>query len=685
MLWHLTRSRIRAQGLFLIGAVLMAAAAAPGQSPTKKKSGLHIAAGRRVNLTTRLNDGAGYTWDLQHYLNVGQGTNYAYSGGVYCQVSGTNVSSNGWAHQNATGDELEIGPWNRGNYEVYRRCKVYRNHGMARWLDIFVNKTNSAQTLPVRIYTCTNSSVSRTTYSTGGGSFGAKDWAFITEHSSSRPGLLHVVCGPRSKVRPTLRVSGNVIYVNYTVTIPPRGTAVLCYFESQGRTVAELQKRMKEFRASKMLRDLSPAVRKLIINFRSGGFLGDIELDRSGTGDAILLKNGDSIFGAIDNPTFPIKTFYGRFDIAAKDAIGFAAVRGRDDQVHGLLVGGQVVTGALESKALQVSLPTGGKLQIPFGRIAQCSYRITKSKPEDTPMSDPLILLRTGDRLAFDPAQLKCEFQTRHGRVELSGKDLLEIQLAGENHGVHRAMFLNGSTLAGLLGPEQIALPLKLGPTLKIPRDMLLAVRFAEEGKDDDDLASLSLTNEDELYGRLADKEFVLATDFGQVKISPANVVTMTFGQGDRMRVAVKMWNGTVHRGRIEQSTLRFALQPGPVLNVHVGHIASVTNPHALPPGDIVKRVEQLVARLSAASYKDRQEAEDELKRMGASVIPLLRKHLKSSDPEVRQRVRVILDHLGDKAALDPPAESDMFMRDRACAHLCGVPPGIQAMGVLFP
>ena len=100
------------------------------------KKGLHIPQGRRVSFTRSLNDGAGFRWDIQRYLSIGQGTNNAYGSGVYCQINGTNVSSpdgRGW--MNAAGDEVEIGPWSRGNYQVYRRCKVYKDQGLARWLD----------------------------------------------------------------------------------------------------------------------------------------------------------------------------------------------------------------------------------------------------------------------------------------------------------------------------------------------------------------------------------------------------------------------------------------------------------------------------------------------------------------------------------------------------------------------
>ena len=211
-------------------------AAAGGNPPagTSGKRGLHIPRTKRVSFNWRVNDGAGFMWDVQYYGSIGQGTNYAYSGGLYCQVSGSSVTGSGVGWMNDAGDEIEIGPYNRNNIRCYRRVKIYKDRGLARWLDIFENPGSAAQTVPIAIYSCTNYTVNQTVTSTGGGVFGQKDWAFVTKTSNAQtPALLHLVCGKRSKLRPTVQVQSNQIYVRWNLTIPAGKTAVLCYFESQ--------------------------------------------------------------------------------------------------------------------------------------------------------------------------------------------------------------------------------------------------------------------------------------------------------------------------------------------------------------------------------------------------------------------------------------------------------------------
>jgi len=635
-------------------AVLASTAAAPAAGGAGK-SGLHVPRKRQTHFTLYLSDSKGYRWDLQSGLQVSQGTNYVYGSGLYCQINGSMMRSpNGMGWQNAAGDEIEIGPWNRGGVNVHRRCKVYKKHAFARWLDIFTNPTAAAQTVSVRVYSSINGMVSMGATTSGAGSFGEKDWAFVTAHGNGRPSLLHVVCGPKAPVRPSVNINGNQIYLNYTVTVPPRKTAVICYFESQGHTTEELVKRMKAFRPREMLGDLSAEVRKMIVNFRFSDAEKGIELDRRASADGIELVNGDWILGAVHNAAYRLETLHGPMDLPAEKVIGLAA--SADGTIRVAMVGGQVLSGTPAAGAIELLLPTGGKLEIPFAGIRQCAYRISKDKPEEDVMTDPLIVLRNGDRLAFDPAGLKATLQTRHGPVPLKADTLFRIRLEGAKHGLHRAEFLNGSKLAGLLMPDRIALPLKLGRDLDVPREMVRAIRFAPEEPDPQPITRMALSNGDVLFGRLADESLSVRTDFGEASVRPDNLLAMAFDPRRPDRAILRLWDGSTLRGRLGAETLRFEIKPGPTVAVHVGQIVGLRRPDAVPPEHIVRLVDKYVAGLSAPNFKDRQEAEENLLRMDATIVPLLKKHVEDSDPEVRQRVRNVLEKLeGEAPAAGPP------------------------------
>ena len=640
------------QAKVLRGRVTIGAGPVPSPAGVARnaKTDLHIPQGRRVNSWNhQMSDGAGYRWDIQSPGTVGSGTDNAYGGGMYCLINKATVQWNGNAWLSAADDEMEIGPHQLHNVSAYRRIKVYKDRGLARWLDILQNNTASVLTINVQIRTNTCWQIGTLKTNSGGAVFGAKDWAFTTQTvgGNRAPALLHVVGDKRSKLRPTVRTQNNQLYLDYSVTIPARGVAVLCHFESQNRSLDELAKMMKAFRPRKLLKDLNPSVRKLILNVSSGSELFDIDLERSDASDMVVRKNGDPICGSIKNESFTVKTLFGDLKIPADQVIGMVSSAQQDGSVRFVLLDGQVVGGVPEATRLAVALPTGGELRIPLSDVKQWSYRISRERPEDAPFVGPIAVLRTGDQIAFEPAQTPLQFRTRNGTIPLNPADLMEITLDNPANAVHRARFLNGSVLAGFLEPANLALTLKLGRELEVPRDLVSRIRFALEEKPDPGLTYMLLTNGDELYGRLDMESLTVESDIGAPQIKRGHIKAVRFSPTHLGRVVLDVWPRSVLRGQLKDPELKFEICRGCILTIYANQIVGIVRPSITPPEQVVKRVAELVALLGAESYQDRNRATEELCGQDPAIAPLLRKHLKSSDPEVRQRIEEILEKLG--------------------------------------
>ena len=658
LMTDVNRSTIVKFGLLCCGAWF--AIAVGGASVHAASTGLHVKRDKAISFSNGyyiLQDGGGYRWDFQYYGNIYSGTNYAYSGGMYCQINGSNFQApgqSGWT--NKAGDEIEMGPISRNGLTISRRVKVYKDHPMARWLDIFENPGSAPVTVQIAIYTCTNYTISQTVTSSGGAAFGEKDIGFrVQTQGGNSPPTLHVVTSKRSKIRPTVQIQSNQIYVRYSLTVPPRKTAILCHFESQNRDAAAHDKLMKKFPSYQLLRDLPGSVRAMIVNMKAGGGIGGVDLDRSETSDSVLLKGGDPIFGVIKNTTFKIQTLLGELDLPADRIVGMAG--GRSRNVRFVLLDGQVVSGRLAAPVLQLDLDGGGLLRIPFDKIAQWSYRVTGSKPNDEKFGGAYIVLRTGDRLRFDPKALEIKLLTRHGLVALEAERLLELTMDNPGNAVHRAVFLNGSRLGGFLEPEMLKLKLNLGKTVTVSRDMVAQMRFAENEQPDSTLTRVVLTNGDELFGALTAGKFKLTTDYGQIEIDPSRVRTMKFRPEDLGRTIVGMWKGSILKGRLGQSQLGFAISPKTVLNIYAGQFVSIECPLPMPPKAARDEVEKLVAQLGAESYEDRQKASKELVKMGKNILPILKDHLKTGDPEVRQRIEDVMEQLGSGVTPNQPIQ----------------------------
>ena len=621
-----------------------AAAAAP-----RDTAGLHIPNTKRVNFTWQTNDGAGYRWDVQYYGSIGNGTNNAYSGGVYCQVWGSNVTGRGVGWINDAGDEIEIGPYQRNNLKCYRRVKIYRDRGLARWLDIFENSGSTDITVPVVIYICSNYTVQRTITSSGGNAFSDKDWGFLTQTSAANsPAVLHLVSGKNAPVRPTVQIQNNRIYVRYNVPVPAGKTAVLCYFESQNNSPADLTKVMKQFRPYKVMRDVPASVRKLIVNWRMSGGPDNIDLDRSDSADAIIEANDDRKFGTITNESFVIRAFFGNVQLKAEQVVGMVRDRGDSARLRVALVNGQIVCGTAGETVVTLALSAGGTLKVPMSRIRQWSYRISRQRPESVPFRDPVAVLRTGDRLAFDAGALELKFRTRYGVVDLRPADLLNITMDNADNAIHQVTFRNGSRLGGFLEPATLNLSLKIGSALQLDRNLVSQLLFGDAEQDSPLLTRMLLSNGDELLGKIDLDKLTVRTEYGTVLVSPTNLKSVTFSKTHLGWGRLVLWDGSMLRGELQEAYLPIRVRPGPVLKIHVGHIVGVVRPQALPPEEIIRNVEKHIARLGTESYKDRQAAREALVKLGKGILPLLRgKYAGQTDPEVRQAIEEIIEKLG--------------------------------------
>ena len=624
-----------------------------GGPPGNATHGLHIPQGNRINFNYNMSDGAGFRWDVQYYGTIGQGTNNAFSGCMYLQINNQGLQPRGQGWSNKTGDEVEIGPFQFNSpVRVYRRIRVYKDQPLCRWLDIFENTSAQEQALQVHLHTNTNYTVAETRTSSGGTTFGPKDWAFVTKTTSggNSPTVLNIVCDPRSKIRPSVQVHSNTVHLRYNITVPANRSVVLCHFLSQGNAQSQHDKTMRSFRSYRLVKDLPVGVQKAILNFTCARGIEGVELDRSDSEDSVILKRGDPIFGRIQNTGFALQTLFGELKLKQEEVVGMAAGLGSDDQVRFVLTNGQVVRGQGPDMRLSVALGGGGHLDVPIADISQWSYRVSEAKPADQPFAAPQAVLRTGDILRFDPSRIQVSFRTRYGLAALRAEDLQSIVLDNPGNIVHRCTFVNGTRVGGFLEPARISLALTLGAGLEVDRDLLVQLRFSEDETRAPNLAQVIMNNEDELFGRFVDRSFRLATKYNAVDLAMDHVKSMKLEDG---QLAVEMWNGTIHRGVPAQAEMPFEIVPGTVLKLPANQIVSVVRPDPLPPDDIRKQVETLVARLGAESYKDRQEASEKLAQLGKGIVPLLQKLAENPDVEVRHRIQEVLDKLGAAAAPD--------------------------------
>jgi len=545
---------------------------------------IHIAGGRTVNFTWEMTDGAGYRWDISSNGHVNDGTNDTYDGGMGLYVNDSSFSWGSTGTLSKDGREIEIGPWNAGNISVYRRIYVDPKLGYCRWIDIFRNTSNAEQSIRLKYHSNMGSSTQLVHTTSGKAELTKKDWGVVTGASSgsSRPAVAHIFASRNAKNKPSFqfRQGDDNLYYYITINVPANKAVALCLFEAQRRPFDIAQKLLKDFNVPRELRKVPGALRRIILNM--GGTmltLGSLEFPRHDKYDLVVTANGNELLGTILNRRFVIETFYGKLDLPAERVVGLVVPGAGDRHVQAALVDGQVVAGALLNAPLKLKLADGNHMSLPPEKISSAAYRISADRPEEIAARDPVIILRAGQQLFFRAEDIDLTFHTEHGQPKLSADNLKIIHLDTPDGGLHRAVFSNGSVLSGLLVADRLKLRLQLGPTLEIPRSLVWQLAFPAGEQERPGQAVLTFRNEDELFGRIAQKALTIKTQFADVTVASADIAEMRLAGGSPGLVNMKLRNGTTVSGRLKNRFIRFKIAPGPELNIFVGHITKIVRP----------------------------------------------------------------------------------------------------------
>ncbi|MFW6132265.1 MAG: hypothetical protein ACOC8F_00095 [Planctomycetota bacterium] len=554
-------------------------------SPVARAQGVHLPEDRETSFTWQVNDAAGFRWDISNNAHVNDGTNDAYDGGMRLKVNGTFVGAWGSARLSEDGNEVEAGPWKHESLRVWRRVYVDRGKdavGYCRWIDIFENVGKEARTVDVEYFSDMGNSVQHTYTTSGGTRPGKEDWGIVTSDtagSSSRPAVVHVFASKGSRHIPQFTWESDDLHCRTTLEIPPGRTVALCMIEAQRGSFAAGKEFLDEFDVRRELRKVPPALRKLVVNMQ-GSLLavGALEVPRHGDHDLLIPTSGDSVPGRVVNERFTVATPFGELTFPAERVMGIQSL-GAASRVRVGLVDGQVVVGELTSGAVRFRPATGDQLTVPPADLATVGYRVSPDKPEEVRLAEPVIVLRSGARLGFSPADFPGAFLTEYGRLKLDADHLQSVELTGVDGGLHRAIFRNGTVLSGLLLDEQIDLPVKLGLSVRVGRGRVRRFVLPAE-QIDKPCVELTLRNDDVLRGYIVDETLTVRTRYGRIDARPDKLKSLSLDPARGVGyVRLELHDGTSVSGRLVGRSIRFRVTPGPVLDVFVGHIQNISCP----------------------------------------------------------------------------------------------------------
>lgn len=656
----------------------------------------------------QFNDCEGFRWDVSNDGSIGDGTNDTFDGGCHLRVNGQQFQG-GPQQVGRDGREVVIGPGACGNIQVTRKVYVPARIACCRYVDVLENTSNQAVQVQATVFSNLGNSAQQSMIpDTRDGRVPCL--AIGQGDGGGSRSVAFLMASPKSRYKVTPQIQGDNVHLMYApINLRPRQRVALIHVVAQKNSINEADEFSKRMKLESFLREVDAADRRLIINVSSEGglmSLAGLELFRGDKADAVKLNTGELLTGSLQTEALTLSTEFGERSIPAGEVLSVFEVP--QGAVRVVTQSGEALTGVLKEKELRLKLRGGSELKIPVSCVAKYGKRLPeqKAKPGDEEgageppaaeqfaFTDPVWLLRTGDRLVGQPSQPKLNIRTLYGELPVSVGALKRIQFPGAELRMPLIELADGSCFCGLLAEPKLEVKLRGGGAASLDQGRIAAIFFqpmdelaAEGGTEGEPregaepqppsaAGALRLVNGDVLQGTLAGgaEALVLETPFGIQKIGSQQVSRLRPARNTSRGARVTLWDGSTLPGVLSADALVFQSSAGATLSIPLALVASYSRPLALPPEQEVGRIEELVKKLGDPDPQTREEAQRDLLRIGCGIRALLARHWKHEDLETRTRVRLIYRQLQEAA--DQEAQEDEEEEDEA-----GAPPPSRPTG----
>jgi hypothetical protein len=644
--------KLRRAASFSLLVVLLIVCAAP--SRIRPFNAQPAGPGGVVNLPYQVQDNQGTTWMIygSGWLQQ-QGNMPVYSQGAILTINQNQPQMNvNQAKLDPKTGEVVFENLPCMNTTVTRRIKLDKEAGVARYIDIIKNTQNAEQTVQLMIQTNTNYGVT-SAQMVPDPRKKENNLAWVAQTSGNRT-VVELYSGKGAKQPFTINYQqGNSqVMANISLPIPAGKEVAVMHFHTTTTDPAAGVKWVQSIKEAQLLKDIPPALRKLIVNFNSGqSFIGDYEILRGDLFDVVELRTGDQYRGTLKETAYKLSTFYGPVELPVEQVIGLINVGEFRPRQLVVTSDGQIFGGKLEKDTIAIELSSGQVTQVPLAQISRLGYRKRPGEPEEWTFDKPMVLMRSGDRMAVQLPTFDIDVATRYGALKLKPSAISAISFSNEDNGIHEIFLSDGSKFAGLVTADRFEMKLSTGGknTVTFPSSAMARLQFSPKiDEPDDETPTLTLSNDDQLVGVLTGK-LKLETAFDTLNLEAAQIKSLRHAKGSVQDVQVTLWDETTVSGQLSDTELACALRCGVNMKVPVSLVEEYNQPAPSPSEAMVKKVSELVAELNADDWKARDRAEARLVGMGQIVAATLKQLRGSQAPEAQQRIDSVLKQLGSK------------------------------------
>lgn len=618
--------------------ILLALLAVPGDAPDEVV----------IGFPHSLTDGLGFRWDIRANGSIGDGTNDAYDGGVILHINDEPFPNQG-SGKLVGARQVVLGPVEIGGVQVTRRIFVSLDDGLARFVEVFENRTLRPIRIRIMISSHLGGRIGTFQTASDDSSKGGGLIALVTDDgdpTGGDPAILHIVGaeGAPNLTKIQGRLGDRVLrYGLDEVVVPSNRKVLFVHAEAQRKTAADAIDEMDDLERYRIISDIPREERADLLNFRFPFHLPhDVDVPREEHRDVLTLRDGDAFYGEVLNRSYNAVTDFGDMDVPGERVVAIVG-RDRPGSTRLYLKTGEVYRARLPDLVLDFHLPSGHSLRIPGDRIASLGFRKREGEVQGHDWEGQIATLISGDRLVGELKEEKLTIRTVYGSVTLPTERIARLQRKEENPGLHRVILRDGSILHGLLEEKSLRFRILSGRDVKITTELLKDLCLAVSSLPEDG-PRIVLETGDEFMGSIGNPLITLETGFARIELDPGQLRSLKALKESRGEYRAVLWDDTTVTGDLRDEKITIHLQGGEEFTLHSALLAEAWNPYPELPDPIRARVEHLVSELGAPDYDRRESAEKELIQIGRPGLGLLIGFRDSEDPEIRERVRRILD-----------------------------------------
>ncbi len=563
---------------------------------------VQIAGGANVSFPINTTDSSGNQWMiypggmLRQMSNTPQGNYQIYSQGAVLTIDGAQVNMGNQAQSDPkTGAVVVTGAAGNAGMTVTRHILVNKEDGYVRYIDVLKNTQKQDKTVSLMLQSSFNYGINnaRMIDDSSKKNQTQKDQniAWVAQVPVGIPqAIMEMYAGKGAKIVPSINnpPGNNFVQATLQLKVPAGKEVAVMHLHSVMGSQDEATRFVRDLKESKLMATIPAALRGLIVNFKGGDNLfGDYELLRGDLFDVVELRGGDQIRGNLRESAYTLDTFYGKITLPVANVIGLINVGAFRPRQLIVLRDGEIFGGRMDRDAIAVQLSSGQTTNIPLGQISRVGYRKEPGEKAATKFTQPMVMLRSGDRVAVALPTELLTVATRYGELHLPASSIAAIVFQSEDNGVHTIYLTDGSHFAGLaMGSafEMKLLDAGAGQVVKFPATAISRMQFTPQMPevDDDSAPTLQLATGDLLVGAL-EGALKLDTAFDTLTIDARQIKSMTHAGQSATDVQVELWDETCVSGRLQEQELACRLKSGGVMKAPVGLIDQYTQP--IKPG----------------------------------------------------------------------------------------------------